>query len=390
MDEITIVGGGLAGLTAAISCAEQGAPVRLHEAHTELGGRARSTDGEYKVNLGPHALLSRSPFWSWLGERGLIPPNARPPLSGVRFRWQDEIRRVPAVGAAVAALRLRGRSAPLEVDFRTWAADQVGADAAEALSRSAGILTYHHDPGELSAAFLWGPVVRNLLSAPPSARFPIGGWSAIVGRLRDRAANLGVAIETGSPVDDLPPAPVIVATELSDAGRLLGVETLGWLSGNAVCLDLALRRRRGDPFVVVDLQETGWIERYTASDSSLAPDGEELLQAQMPIRPGESASTASTRLERLLDASFAGWRERETWRRRQVMTGRTGALDLPGTSWRDRPAIDRGDGVFLAGDMVAAPGILSEIATTSAIEASKLAVAAASAAAAGARRTAAA
>lgn len=39
---VTIVGGGLAGLTAAISCAEQGALVTLHEAHSTLGGRASS------------------------------------------------------------------------------------------------------------------------------------------------------------------------------------------------------------------------------------------------------------------------------------------------------------------------------------------------------------
>jgi hypothetical protein len=55
------------------------------------------------------------------------------------------------------------------------------------------------------------------------------------------------------------------------------------------------------------------------------------------------------------------------------MKGRTAALDPPGTTWRDRPAIDRGAGVFLAGDMVAAPGCLSEIAWASAIEASRLA-----------------
>jgi phytoene dehydrogenase-like protein len=374
MDQITIVGGGLAGLTAAISSAEQGARVRLLEAHAELGGRARSTPAPYKVNLGPHALLSNSPFWHWLGERDLLPPHARPPLSGVRFRWRDDIRRVPAVGAAVAALRLRGRTAPVELDFRTWASSHVGAEAADALSRSAGILTYHHDPGELSAAFLWEPLVRGLLSAPPTARFPIGGWSAIVRRLRDRALALGVAIETGTRVDELPSAPVIVATELADARALLGDPSLTWLSGHSVCLDLALRHRRGDPFVVVDLQETGWVERYTASDPSLAPAGEELIQAQMPIRPGEAATTATTRLERLLDAAFTGWRERETWRRRQVMDGRTGALDPPGKSWRDRPAIDRGEGVFLAGDMVAAPGCLSEIAWASAVEASRLAV----------------
>ena len=376
MDKITVVGGGIAGLTAAISAAEQGAPVRLQEAHAELGGRARSTSGPYKVNLGPHALLSSSPLWRWLGERDLLPPHARPPLSGVRFRWRDDIRRVPAVGAAVAALRLRGRSAPVERDFRGWAASHVGAEAADALSRSAGILTYHHDPGELSAAFLWEPLVRGLLSAPPAARFPIGGWSAIVARLRERAESLGVVVETGHAVTELPPAPVIVATELADARELLGDPGLTWTSGHSVCLDLAITRRRGDPFVVVDLQETGWVERYTASDPSLAPEGEELIQAQMPIRPGESADGAAARLERLLDAAYPSWRERETWRRRQVMNGRTGALDLPGRTWRDRPAIDRGDDVFLAGDMTAAPGGLSEIAWASGVRAAEGAVAA--------------
>ena len=107
-----------------------------------------------------------------------------------------------------------------------------------------------------------------------------------------------------------------------------------------MCLDLALRHRRGDPFVVVDLQETGWAERYTAADHSLAPRGEELIQAQMPIRPGESADAAASRLERLLDASFVDWRERETWRRRQVMNGRTGSA-RPARQVLARPAGDR-------------------------------------------------
>src|ERR1700733_14292065 len=102
MGSITIVGGGIAGLTAAISCAEQGATVQVLEAHQELGGRARTLVGPYKANLRPHAILARSPFWKCLGERGLPPPHPRPPMSGVRFRWQDHIRRVPAVGAAVA------------------------------------------------------------------------------------------------------------------------------------------------------------------------------------------------------------------------------------------------------------------------------------------------
>ena len=61
------------------------------------------------------------------------------------------------------------------------------------------------------------------------------------------------------------------------------------------------------------------------------------------------------------------------------MDGRSGPLDRPGLSWRDRPAVDRGDGVFLAGDMVAAPGLLSEVSWASGAEAGRLALAAAGA-----------
>jgi hypothetical protein len=63
------------------------------------------------------------------------------------------------------------------------------------------------------------------------------------------------------------------------------------------------------------------------------------------------------------------------WRRRQVMDGRSGELDMLGTTWRDRPAIDRGDGIFLCGDQVAARGCLAEVSFASAIDAATRAVA---------------
>jgi hypothetical protein len=50
-------------------------------------------------------------------------------------------------------------------------------------------------------------------------------------------------------------------------------------------------------------------------------------------------------------------------------------VDLPGTTWRDRPAIDRGEGVFLCGDQVAADGCLAEVSVASAIEAANGALA---------------
>ncbi len=377
MDKVTVVGGGLAGLTAAITAAEGGAPVRLLEAHEALGGRARSMAGPYKANFGPHVIYKDGPLWSWLAERELLPAYKGPPVSGIRFRWQGEIRRTPPLGTIPAVLRLRGREAPVDQDFRSWVASHSDERTAAMLSAAAGVYTFHHDPGELSAAFVWGHSVRVLLSPPPTARYLIGGWSSLVQALEARAQRLGVEIETGHAVEALPPAPAIVATELAQAGQLLGEDSLDWPSGNTVCIDLGIERRRGDPFIVSDLDEAGWLERFSAADPSLAPPGEELVQAQMPIRPGESADQAGLRLERLLEAALPGLRERERWRRRQVMESRTGALDYPGKTWRDRPAVDRGDGVFLAGDTVAAPGLLSEVAWASGAEAGRLAAAAA-------------
>ena len=61
--------------------------------------------------------------------------------------------------------------------------------------------------------------------------------------------------------------------------------------------------------------------------------------------------------------------DRETWRRRLTVTAESGALDPPGTTWRDRPSGDRGDDVHVVGDMVAAPGLLSEVTHQSAVDA---------------------
>ncbi|MBE2319637.1 FAD-dependent oxidoreductase [Solirubrobacter sp. CPCC 204708] len=378
METITIVGAGLAGLTAAIACAEAGAPVVLYDAHAEPGGRARSLDAPYRANLGPHVLYSDGELWRWLKERELLPPVAGAPLTGVRLRWDGAIHRTPPLGLIPSVLKLRGRRPPVDESFRSWAASHAGDRAAELLSSLAGVFTFHHDPGELSAAFVWERTGR-IASPPPSVRFVIGGWSALVHALVSRARALHVEFRLGERVTELPSTPVIVALEPADARALLDDDSLRWPSGHTVCIDLGLEGRRGDPFVVSDLDECGWIERFSAADKTVAPAGHELVQAQMPVRPGEPIEATTRRLERMLDLAFPDRAARTHWHRRMVMDGRTGALDLPGTTWRDRPALDRGDGTtFIAGDWVAAPGLLGEVAFKSAVEAAALAVSAAS------------
>ncbi|MEU6069047.1 MULTISPECIES: FAD-dependent oxidoreductase [Streptomyces] len=376
MQRITVVGGGLAGLTAAITAAEAGAKVTVYEAHHTLGGRARTAEGPYRTNEGPHALYNGGPHWVWLKQRDLIGPVAPvPPLEAARLRLRHHgvLRRTPPF-AMLKLLRRSAQQAPVDVDFMSWATRQAGEEGARAAANYSAVALFHHDPGALSAAFVQQRL-RRATKLPPEAHYPRGGWANVIDRMAARAWNLGVRMETLSRVDALPTGtPVVVATSLEAARRLLKDDSLTWTGGRTALVDLALRTRRGDAFAVSDLDAPGWLERFTAQDRSLAPAGEQLVQGQIPIGPGESRADGIARAERLLDLAFDGWRERVTWRREALANGRTGAVDLPGTSWRDRPAIDRGDGVYLAGDQVAAPGVLSEVSFNSALTAVSLAL----------------
>jgi phytoene dehydrogenase-like protein len=367
--KLTIVGGGLGGLVTAIAAREAGVDVRLLEAKRELGGRARSSAAPYIANWGPHALYADGAMWRWLDERGLTEPCARPPLRHpLLFRWDAELRRLPERVLLTAVARLHRAGAPVDRSFLEWAAEFVGEEVATRLARMAGVFSFDHDPGRLSAAFIRDRLVR-VTTIPSPARFVVGGWSALVARLAHRARALGARIETGARIDIVPDPPVALAVPIANAAELLDDQSLTWTGTTTALLDLAIKGRRGDPYVVWDLDEGGWIETFTYADPSLAPRGEHLVQAQAGLRPGESVDDGVRRLEAMLDAAYPAWRERETWRRRGRVRNESGALDLPGTTWRDRPSVARGDGVYVVGDMMAAPGLLSEVAHASALEA---------------------
>ncbi|NSC22836.1 NAD(P)/FAD-dependent oxidoreductase [Streptomyces albus subsp. chlorinus] len=388
MGHLTVVGGGFGGLTAALCAAEAGVEVTLYEARDTLGGRARTAEGPYRTNEGPHALYNGGPHWRWLKRRGLLPPMARVPVREglkVRYHHHGTLRRTPPAGL----LRLRRRrEAPVEPPYLEWAAAQAGEETARAAAHFAAVATFHHAPGELSAAFTHERM-RRAAKLPPEAHYPRGGWGTLVAGMAARARQSGVRVETGARVDPGALAeaarrgPVVVATSLAAARTLLGGHgpdgddgdaSLSWPTGRTALLDLVLESRTGDPFIVSDLDGTGWIERFTGPDPSLAPAGHSLLQAQFPLAPGEARTDALARGEHLLDLGFAGWRERVVRRTEATADGRTGAVDAPGTTWRDRPAVDRGDGLYLVGDQVAAPGVLSEVSFTSAVEAVRLAL----------------
>lgn len=144
-------------------------------------------------------------------------------------------------------------------------------------------------------------------------------------------------------------------------------------------LDVGYRGEARDSVCVVydleeDLETCVLSDRLSALDRSLAPDGHHLLQASLGISPEDDLHHSVGRIEAAFDKSYPGWREGEVWRREALAVGRSGALDPPGATWRDRPAIDRGEGIHIAGDAVRAPGHLAEVSVNSGVRAAMLAV----------------
>src|SRR5699024_5349680 len=136
-------------------------------------------------------------------------------LAGFRVRHRGRIG-MPPVGVLRAATRRRLR-APADRDFGSWAEERFGPQAARAVANGVGVVLFDHDPSRLSAEFVWDRFQRVNRPSWPSPRYPLGGWSALVGHMAERARAMGVRIETDARVTDLPKTPVIVATSLASA-----------------------------------------------------------------------------------------------------------------------------------------------------------------------------
>ncbi|PZG23558.1 FAD-dependent oxidoreductase [Nonomuraea aridisoli] len=357
-----IVGAGLTGLTAAIEAAEHGRRVTVAEAHSRPGGRARTPAAPYRANLGPHAIYVDGPWWAWLERRGLTPPIVAAPRHAALVRAGGRFGPWPAeLGHAIAALPAE---APAAESFRAWLLRHVDARTAEAVIGVAFIFTFDHDPGRLSAAFVRQRLRRALAGG---ARYVVGGWSTLVDLLAERAAGLGVRIRTRTRVSALPAGPAILATSLAAARLLTGDRSLTWPGARVATIDLGLRAGGGPEwFRAMDLDDRIYAARYSLADPTFAPPGHELVQISAACAPGERKADAERRVQRLLDDSWPGWRAAVRWHRSALRTDCTGALDLPGTTWHDRPAVGRAGTLAVATDQSAAPGLLAEVGVSAA------------------------
>ena len=354
--ELTIIGAGVTGLTAAIEAAERGWQVTVAEAHPEPGGRARTLPAPFLANTGPHAVYADGPWWAWLQRRNLTPPVVDVQAEASFIRAGNRLTPWPQdLGRAIRALPAEP---PAGESFRAWLLRHVDQPMAEAIIAAAFIATFDHDPGRLSADFAQRTVQRSLAGG---ARYITGGWSCLASILAGRAAELGVRICTGTRVSALPAGPTILATSLATARQLTGDSSLAWPGARVATFDLGLAVGASPAWIrVLDCDNRIYAARYSHADPTLAPTGHELIQITAACSPGEGKTDAEQRVHGLLDQSWPGWRAAVRWQRSALRTNCTGAIDLPGTTWRDRPAVARTEILAVATDQSAAPGHLAE------------------------------
>jgi len=327
MDPVVVVGGGLAGLTAARRLHDLGYPVRVFEAEPEIGGRVRTRrhpdgfliDRGFQILLSAYPALRRNvdleaigarPFDSgalvWTGKRRVplrnpwrhprgIVRDITSPVFGVAdkvrlARWGVETSRAPWTTIAEAAVATDDRSILGELramGFSEAFIDRFarpfwgGITLDRSLSVSAGVARF------TTKMFLEGDAV-----------LPRDGVAALP---RAIAAGLPAGtIETSTPVEALviegyratgvrvggttvPAAAVVVATDPPTAARLTGFPTIPTDGVGCVTVYLASGTDPGiGTLLTIDgtgRQAVNHIAPLSAVQPAYAPEGQHLLAA---------------------------------------------------------------------------------------------------------------
>lgn len=177
--EVVVVGGGLAGIAAALRCAEQGRPVTLLEARPRLGGAAFSfRRGELSIDNGQHVFLRCCSAYRWLvGRIGAREKTVLQPALDIPVLHPDgrtaRLRRRPGIPApghlaeSLARYRLLSPADRLRAVRGAVALRLLDpADPALDAESLGGYLRRHGQPTAVVDS-LWGIVATATLNVPP-------------------------------------------------------------------------------------------------------------------------------------------------------------------------------------------------------------------------------
>jgi phytoene dehydrogenase-like protein len=423
--DVVVVGGGLAGLTAAVVASSAGARVTLLEARSGPGGRARSERlGGFLLNEGAHALYVDGEARAILERLGVRAPGRVPSATASAGLVDGRLVLLPVDARSLVRTTLLawhakpGAARLLATLPRLDPADLAGMTVGEWSSTATTdvttrrllhalvrVATYTEAPDHLDAGAALAQVQRSLGG---SVRYLDGGWQRLVDQLRAIAVRRGVELRTDTRVHAVGPAPdgrvelaVAGGTTMTAGSAVLAVggprhaasllgsarSVLAGAAGRAVpstvsTLDVCLDVPWGTgPSFVLGIDEPLYLSLH-GPVADVAPQDGSLVSLVRYHQHGEVEDPARTsaRLEAMLDAVRPGWRDHvvhRRFRRRAVVTADVPGAASGGLAGRTPVTGSGVPGVLVAGDWVGPSGMLADAAVASGEDAGRRAAVAA-------------
>ena len=398
-----VIGGGLAGLTAAATLARAGRPVTVLEAGEHLGGRARTRrrDG-FDLNLGPHALYRLGGGRDVLRALGVRVSGRMPRIHRAAFVAGDGVvpgldhlrRTVGERGRVLRALTGLGAG-----DADSWAGRRArewidsavetpeGRAVVESTLRTA---TYTADHGLLDA----GAAGRQLRLAVHGVLYLHGGWASLVDGLSDAVRAAGGQIRTRAAVEAVEHDTRVRSVRLADGtaiaadAAIVAVNdphrvaalldgpgaaaaeraTEGAVPVRMAHLDLALRPLPEPRLAnVLGIDEPIYLS-VQSDVARVAPPGGASINVGRYLRPGEEDGDHRPGIAHFLDVVQPGWQDHVIDARyvpRSMVCGDHARAATRGTLDRPDVGLAGVDGLAVAGDWVGPAGTLADAAILS-------------------------
>jgi phytoene dehydrogenase-like protein len=418
--DVIVVGGGLAGLTAAILAAQGHARVVVVERSSRLGGRARTSNRNgYQFNLGAHALYRGGVAATTLAALGVAFDGAPPSLSGLLAYRHDQLHTFPSGGLSLLvsglfALDSKHEYGKFFAELETIDADAfdsltiaqwlsstiVNADVRDTIRALIRLTTFV----DASAPFSAGAAIRQLQLARAGALYLHGGWQTMVDGLTACAESKGVDIRRACAVRDVvstdagvvavldgaecieavaailavPPAAALNLTGGPDRSPSLARQLEGTAVARVACLDVAVRRLpKPSHTFAIGIDQPFYLSVHSAV-ARLAPPGGALIHtAKFLGNAPANAVLDRADLELWLDVIQPGWREHvEVIQHLPEMTAvpLVPSVAAGGLAGRPGPALPDHPRILVAGDWVGADGQLADASVASATQAASMAL----------------
>ncbi|MGB0111613.1 MAG: NAD(P)-binding protein [Ilumatobacteraceae bacterium] len=393
---VHVVGGGLAGLTAAAVVARAGLPVVVHEQRNRLGGRATTDEHNgFRFNQGPHALYLGGEGAQILRGLGVRIEGSPPPHKGARLIVDGAAHVLPGSTGTLAVTRALGTRDKVDLGKMLARVGSVDTAALAGLTveewissttdrpRPARVLhalirlsAYVNDPGRLSAQV---GVLQLQRGVADGVTYLDGGWEGVVGQLADLVTKLGGRVVAGEPVTELPDvaAVVVAAGGPAVAARLTGAEFTVGPASEASVLDLSLSAPAECRFALgtddaMYLSDHGFMKGMSPEGHASISIAQYLAAEGQPgAEPDRAGLRAFGRHAGITDDMVL----EERYLHRMTTVSAIATADLGGLAGRPAVGLSEQPGVFLAGDWVGNRGHLADAVVASAEEAALRAVA---------------